>query len=79
METFKVGDAIHGFAGGYFGRDSYECRLVEAVGKDWIVTRNTVGQVELARGSNIVYIYGRRDDRSFCSETCNPRWGVVSD
>lgn len=43
----SVGSKIHGFANGYFGRDSYDCRTIEAEGPDWLVTRNTRGQVEL--------------------------------
>jgi hypothetical protein len=38
---WSVGDTIHGFANGCFGRDSYDCRVVEAVGPDWLVTRNS--------------------------------------
>ncbi len=43
---WDVGEQIHGFAGGAFGRDSYACRRVEAIGHDWIVTRNAEGRVE---------------------------------
>jgi hypothetical protein len=43
---WDVGEVVHGFAGGAFGRDSYDCRRVEAVGHDWIVTRNARGGVE---------------------------------
>jgi hypothetical protein len=35
-----VGDVIHGFAHGAFGRDHYNCVRVEAVGPDWIVARD---------------------------------------
>ena len=35
-----VGDIIHGFARGAFGRDHYDCVRVEAVGPDWIVARD---------------------------------------
>lgn len=35
----QVGDVLHGYCGGYFGRDSYECKRVEAVGPDWVVCR----------------------------------------
>lgn len=35
-----VGDVLHGFCGGYFGRDHYDCCVIEAVGSDWIVTRD---------------------------------------
>lgn len=34
-----VGDVIHGFASGAFGRDHYDCVRIEAVGPDWIVAR----------------------------------------
>lgn len=36
-----VGDVIHGFAYGAFGRDHYDCVRIEAVGPDWIVARDT--------------------------------------
>lgn len=45
-----VGDIIHGFANGAFGRDSYDCRRIEAVGPDWIVTRDEQGSAEFAAG-----------------------------
>ncbi|ARX81566.1 hypothetical protein SMD44_00964 [Streptomyces alboflavus] len=35
-----VGDVIHGFAHGAFGRDHYDCVRIEAVGPDWIVARD---------------------------------------
>ncbi len=36
---FEIGDIIHGFCGGYFGRDSYSCKKVEYIGHDYIVFR----------------------------------------
>lgn len=36
----SVGDVIHGFAYGAFGRDHYDCVRIEAVGPDWIVARD---------------------------------------
>ena len=45
-----VGDVIHGFANGAFGRDSYDCKKIEAVGRDWIVCRDDEGYVYLATG-----------------------------
>lgn len=39
-----VGDVIHGFAYGAFGRDHYQCVRIEAVGPDWIVTRDADGE-----------------------------------
>lgn len=35
-----VGDIIHGFAHGAFGRDHYHCTRIEAIGPDWIVARD---------------------------------------
>ncbi|MFW3477428.1 hypothetical protein [Streptomyces microflavus] len=35
-----VGDGIHGFAHGAFGRDHHHCVRIEAVGRDWIVARD---------------------------------------
>ncbi|MGW5989477.1 hypothetical protein ACWFRT_13865 [Streptomyces anulatus] len=34
-----VGDGIHGFAHGAFGRDHHRCVRIEAAGPDWIVAR----------------------------------------
>lgn len=40
MTVIKPGDRVHGFAGGYFGRDSYTCRTVEYIGPDYVVLRS---------------------------------------
>ncbi len=55
MKTHEwdVGEVIHGLAGGAFGRDSYDCRRVEAIGHDWVVTRNGRGQIECVSGDQI--------------------------
>lgn len=56
-----VGDVLHGYCGGYFGRDSYVCKRVEAVGPDWVVCREA-GIYGL--GSAVVTAWGsdiRRD------------------
>ncbi len=58
MNTFPVGATIHGYAGGYFGRDSYQCRRVQAVGIDWIVTRTIEPPLE---GSGVQLVAGRVD------------------
>lgn len=47
-EPVRVGDVIHGYAFGYFGRDHYDCGRVEAVGADWIVIRSEDGVVSTA-------------------------------
>ena len=52
-----VGDVLHGFCEGVFGRDHYNCTRIEAVGPDWIVTRSLERSypggtgVELASGA----------------------------
>lgn len=37
----KVGTTLHGFCGGAFGRDAYGNIRIEAIGKDWVVARDT--------------------------------------
>lgn len=43
-EPLRVGDVLHGYCGGAFGRDSYECKRVEAIGADWVICRTVGGQ-----------------------------------
>ena len=64
-----IGDVLHGFCGGAFGRDSYDCRRVEAIGADWIVTRSlTRGSPEFTRGPEIHRNLAKyRMDFTFCS------------
>ncbi len=64
---WDVGQRIHGFAGGAFGRDSYTCRTVEAVGADWVVTRNDNGWPEFVSGIRIPS-QEVGDDRAFCDD-----------
>jgi hypothetical protein len=66
-----VGTVIHGFAFGAFGRDSYDCRRVEAIGADWIVTRNRRGEVELCWGDRLDGVNAYADVREGCSDTCD--------
>jgi hypothetical protein len=66
---FVVGDRIHGFASGYFGRDSYACRTVEAVGPDWVLTRNDRDEVEVTQdrsGRELEWLYEHRADGQWC-------------
>lgn len=45
----RVGTILYGYCGGYFGRDSYNDKRVEAVGADWVVAREEdSGHVVLA-------------------------------
>ncbi len=36
-----VGQILHGYCGGMFGRDSYGDKRIEAVGVDWCVARES--------------------------------------
>ncbi|MFI6512878.1 hypothetical protein ACIBCT_35200 [Streptosporangium sp. NPDC050855] len=49
-----VGDVIHGFAYGAFGRDHFYCARVEAVGRDWVVVRSSLGTVEFSTFLDLV-------------------------
>ncbi len=48
MQTFVIGEVLHGFCNGYFGRDSYADKRVEAFGIDWVVCRDEYGEVHFA-------------------------------
>ena len=48
MQTFILGEVLYGFCNGFFGRDSYENKRVEAFGIDWVVCRDEDGQVHFA-------------------------------
>ncbi len=39
MTPIRVGTLLYGYCGGWFGRDSYETKRVEALGADWVVAR----------------------------------------
>lgn len=41
MIDVEVGTKLYGFCNGFFGRDSYDDKIVEAVGPDWIVVRDS--------------------------------------
>lgn len=49
-----VGDVLHGFCGGIFGRDHHDCCTVEAVGRDWVVTRNDRGGIDFASNTGVL-------------------------
>lgn len=62
----QVGSILYGFAGGCFGRDSYNDRQVEALGPDWAVARDTV------TGEAMTYT----GDLDFLAEYTNPKWQI---
>ena len=37
----RIGTMLYGYCAGYFGRDSYGIKRVEALGADWVVARET--------------------------------------
>lgn len=43
-----VGIKIYGFCNGYFGRDSYDDKIIIASGEDWIVAKSEYGRNEFA-------------------------------
>ncbi len=34
-----IGTVLYGFCNGFFGRDSYDDKRIEAIGADWVVAR----------------------------------------
>lgn len=47
-----VGTKLYGFCNGYFGRDSYEDKVIEYIGEDYIVARDSRDVVLLAYFNN---------------------------
>lgn len=65
----RVGDALHGFCGGTFGRDHYDCCHVEALGEDWVVVRDENGSVDFASGADRLKGIGEyRRQSEYCHE-----------
>ena len=62
----QVGSILYGFAGGCFGRDSFNDRRVEALGTDWAVAR------DMATGEPMTYT----GDLEFLAEYTNPKWQI---
>lgn len=48
MSNIRVGTKLYGFCGGFFGRDDYNDKRVEAIGTDWVVVRYENGGVGFA-------------------------------
>ena len=66
----KLGDVIHGFANGYFGHDSYKCRVVVHIGPDYIVTRSEDGPEFLCGRRTLAVIHAFGDNHDHCSYEC---------
>lgn len=59
LRPIQVGDELHGYCGGYFGRDDYDCGIVEAIGHDWVIKRprdsyGDLGSARAATGKGIL-------------------------
>lgn len=66
-----IGDVIHGFAQGGFGRDHYDCVRIEAAGRDWIVARDADGGVSFASGErSLRHLIMVRDSDSCPEDVC---------
>ena len=61
-KSFKIGETLYGFCSGYFGRDSYDDKIVEKYGKDWVVCRGEDGLPQFARFSVSKYFWERVDE-----------------
>ena len=63
-----VGDLLEGFCNGYFGRDFYGLKRVEAVGADWVVVRDEEDHLlGFASGPTInqdLWVYCLRNEKS---------------
>lgn len=77
-EPLKVGDVIHGFAQGAFGRDHYDCVKIEAAGTDWIVARDADGDVSFASGErSLRHLIMVRDEDTCLEDECPVEKGPV--
>ncbi|HDY66769.1 MAG TPA: hypothetical protein ENH85_03140 [Candidatus Scalindua sp.] len=43
MNQLQIGQILYGYCGGFFGRESYEDKRIEAIGFDWVVVREIDG------------------------------------
>lgn len=66
-----IGDVIHGFAQGAFGRDHYDCVKIEAAGRDWIVARDADGDLSFASGErSLRHLIMVRDEDKCTDSPC---------
>jgi len=70
-KPLAVGDVIHGFAQGAFGRDHYDCVKIEAAGPDWIVARSANDVLSFASGvRDLKHLIMVRDEDSCDQDEC---------
>ncbi len=78
-----VGLVLYGYCGGYFGRDSYEDKRIEAFGADWLVCRDKNGAIHtttfetmnerdefVADYSRAVYSYDEEVKAAWIKDNC---------
>lgn len=71
-EPLKIGDVIHGFAQGGFGRDHYDCVRIEAAGPDWIVARAADDGLSFASGErSLRHLIKVRDEDGCPDDECS--------
>lgn len=74
-----VGNVIHGFARGAFGRDHYTCAKIEAAGLDWIVARDADGDLAFAAGEHTLRLLIEVRDEEECPSGEDCRLGDSRD
>ena len=64
-----IGTVLYGYCEGYFGRDSYADKRIEAFGADWIVVRES-------DKPNFVSFNTNEEMCAFVDKNSNPELGV---
>jgi len=65
----NVGTVLYGFCNGFFGRDSYGKKRIEAIGADWVVVREEGGQPNFA---SFAEGWEKKDIQELLEEWSNP-------
>jgi hypothetical protein len=63
----NIGQKLYGYCNGYFGRDSYSDKRIEAIGIDWIVVR----ELDSDEKPNFVSFSDRQE-----METMIEKWSI---
>lgn len=66
-----VGDVLHNFSCGVFGRDHYECVRIVRTGDDWIEAENKYGHSVQARGYRSLVLLMKHRDEAKCTGDWN--------
>lgn len=69
-KPLSVGDVIHGFAQGAFGRDHYDCVKISLTGPEWIQAVSADGVKVSAEGyRDLLFLMQVRDEGKCPSES----------